>query len=96
MCLICPGVPAAAIGVYVDWKWAGISSGSITCNSVTSFITGVSLSLSITDDYCHSCIICYEKDAKWLTSVYFIEATSRLNWVEQSDMRWSQGKFSVV
>jgi len=25
-----PSVPAAAIGVYVAWKWAGIVSGNIT------------------------------------------------------------------
>ena len=34
-CLIWAWVPAAAMGVYVAWNWAGIVSGNITCDKGT-------------------------------------------------------------
>ncbi len=35
-CRTCESVPAAAIGVYVAWNWAGATSGSITCRNINT------------------------------------------------------------
>mgnify|MGYP001801073992 CR=1 FL=1 len=55
MCLICPGVPAAAIGVYVEVKCAGISSGNITYQ-VSQYIHTYRVDVLSHNIYC--CSVC--------------------------------------